>query len=168
MWFNSQSGKLLFNSERFNLTATSIDVLEAMNFNAFAKNILLTHFASHEIAVYADKNMIKAILRNLVSNAIKFTEEGGKINVFIEHHDSNAVLSVSDNGIGIESEQIPKLFDIAKDRTRVGTANEKGTGLGLLLCKDFIEKHGGKIWVDSEYMKGSNFRFSIPLQSIKN
>ncbi len=168
MWSNSQSGKLLFNPEQFNLTAMSLDVLETMNFNAFAKNISLTHFASHEIDIFADKNMIKAILRNLVSNAIKFTGEGGRINVFIEQHNSNAVLSVADNGVGIESERIPKLFDIAKDRTRVGTANEKGTGLGLLLCKDFIEMHGGKIWVDSEYKKGSNFRFSIPLQSRKN
>jgi len=163
MWSNNQSGKLLFNSERFNLTNTSIDVLEGMNFTAFAKSITLTHFASHEIDVCADKNMIKAILRNLISNAIKFTGEGGKINVYIEQRDSNAVLTVSDNGVGIEQDRISKLFNIEKDRTTVGTANERGTGLGLLLCKDFVEKHGGNIWVESEYKKGSSFKFSIPI-----
>ncbi len=163
MWSNNQSGKLLFSPERLNLTNTSIDVLEGMNLTALAKNIALTHFASHEIDVFADKNMIKAILRNLLSNAIKFTEEGGKINVFIEQNGSNAVLTVSDNGVGIESERIPRLFDIAKDKTSIGTANEKGTGLGLLLCKDFVEKHNGKIWVESEYKKGSSFKFSIPI-----
>lgn len=163
MWSNNQSGKLLFNPERFNLTNTSIDVLEGMNFTAFAKSIALTHFASHEIDVCADKNMIKAILRNLISNAIKFTEEGGKINVFIEHRDSNAVLTVTDNGVGIESSRVSKLFDISENRTTIGTAKEKGTGLGLLLCKDFVEKHGGKIWVESEYKKGSRFKFSIPI-----
>lgn len=163
MWSNNQSGKLLFNPERFNLTNTSIDVLEGMNFTAFAKSIALTHFASHEIDVFADKYMVKAILRNLISNAIKFTQEGGKINVFIEQRDSNAVLTVADNGVGIESSRVSKLFDISENRTTIGTANEKGTGLGLLLCKDFVEKHDGRIWVESEYEKGSSFKFSIPI-----
>jgi signal transduction histidine kinase len=165
LWTNNQSGKLLFNPEKLNLTNTSIDVLEGMNFTAFAKSITLTHFASNEIDVYADKNMIKAILRNLISNAIKFTKSGGKVNVFIEQNNSNAVLTVSDNGVGIESDRFSKLFDISQNRTTNGTANEKGTGLGLLLCKDFVEKHGGEIWVESEFNKGSSFKFSIPINT---
>jgi signal transduction histidine kinase len=102
-------------------------------------------------------------LRNLVSNAIKFTNTGGTIRIKAEQTDSNVTISVLDNGIGITPDDLNKLFDISQYITTKGTANEPGTGLGLLLCKEFVEKHGGKIWVESEAGKGSDFKFSLPI-----
>ena len=106
--------------------------------------------------------MIKAVLRNLISNAIKFTNNNGVIKLSAVQINSNVVISVSDNGIGIEPERLTRLFDLSHYSSTIGTANETGTGLGLLLCKEFVEKHGGKIWVESELGKGSVFYFNIP------
>jgi len=106
--------------------------------------------------------MLKTIFRNLVSNAIKFTNTSGAVNINAEENSGNVTISVSDNGIGINPEDLAKLFDISKVLTTKGTAKETGTGLGLLLCKEFVEKHGGKIWVVSETGKGSTFYFTIP------
>jgi signal transduction histidine kinase len=107
--------------------------------------------------------MLKTVLRNLVSNAIKFTNNDGAININAEENSGDVKISVSDNGIGINPDNMTKLFDISKIQTTTGTAKEKGTGLGLVLCKEFVEKHGGKIWVESEYGKGSEFKFTMPV-----
>jgi signal transduction histidine kinase len=112
--------------------------------------------------VFADKAMINTILRNLISNAIKFTYPGGQIIISAEKTPDELKISISDNGIGIKKETIGKLFRIDENNTRIGTQNERGTGLGLILCKEFIEKHQGKIWVESELGKGSKFSFTIP------
>jgi signal transduction histidine kinase len=96
-----------------------------------------------------------------LSNAIKFTNNNGTININAEENSENVTISVSDNGIGIAPDNLTKLFDIAQVLTTKGTAEETGTGLGLLLCKEFVEKHGGKIWVESEVGKGSNFKFTM-------
>ena len=106
--------------------------------------------------------MLKAILRNLVSNAIKFTNPNGKIKLSAEKVNQDILFSVSDNGVGIDEERLKKLFDISQFQTTLGTAKEKGTGFGLLLCKEFVDKQGGKIWVESEIGKGSIFYFTIP------
>jgi signal transduction histidine kinase len=112
--------------------------------------------------VFADKAMINTILRNLISNAIKFTYPGGQIIISAEKMPDELKISISDNGIGIKKEAIGKLLRIDENNTRIGTQNERGTGLGLILCKEFIEKHQGKIWVESELGKGSKFSFTIP------
>jgi two-component system sensor histidine kinase/response regulator len=101
-------------------------------------------------------------LRNLVSNAIKFTNKGGIIKISAERNSGYATISVSDNGIGIKPGNLSKLFDITEVITTRGTGDETGTGLGLLLCKGFVEKHGGTIWVESESGKGSVFKFTLP------
>jgi signal transduction histidine kinase len=113
--------------------------------------------------------MLKIVLRNLVSNAIKFTNPGGHIDIRTEQTTSTLTVIVSDNGVGIASEKANKLFEISHRTTTTGTANEKGTGLGLLLCKEFVERHSGKIWVESETGKGSDFKFTLPIiyQSVK-
>jgi signal transduction histidine kinase len=103
------------------------------------------------------------VIRNLISNAIKFTSQEGTITVSIEQKQDELIVAVEDNGIGIRKENIDKLFRIDESTSTVGTQNEKGTGLGLMLCKEFITKHGGKIWVESELGKGSVFAFSIPI-----
>ena len=97
-----------------------------------------------------------------MSNAIKFTKVGGTININVEENSKNITISVSDNGVGIAPGDLTKLFNISEVFSTRGTANEKGTGLGLLLCKEFVEKHGGKIWVESEVGKGSDFKFTLP------
>jgi signal transduction histidine kinase len=105
-------------------------------------------------------------LRNLVSNAIKYTNEGGKIVINANIDQDVATISVTDDGVGLSKEDQDKLWDISKSFTTYGTANEKGTGLGLLLCKELVEKHDGKIWVESETGKGSCFRFTLPVSAV--
>jgi signal transduction histidine kinase len=112
--------------------------------------------------------MLKVVLRNLVSNAIKFTNPGGHIFINRELTPSLLTVTVSDNGVGIAADRINNLFDISKIATTPGTENEKGTGLGLLLCKEFVEKHGGRIWVESIEGKGSDFKFTIPVGQSEN
>lgn len=111
---------------------------------------------------YADQAMISTVLRNLVSNALKFTHPGGGITIAgIENPDEFEVL-ISDNGIGIPKSALADIFKLDSDYTSLGTQNEKGTGLGLILCKEFIGKHGGRIWVESEEGEGSTFHFTLP------
>jgi len=161
-WSRVQSGKIPFEPQNLSFTDICKDIIKILNPNAVAKNITINYSVADEINVFADVDMLKAVLRNLVSNAIKFTNNGGAININTEVNSGNITISVSDNGIGIEPESLTKLFDISKIHTTTGTAKEKGTGLGLLLCKEFVEKHGGKIWVESECAKGSIFYFNIP------
>ncbi len=166
MWTRAQSGKLPFEPEELNFTITCLDLIEIMNPNAIAKSIALNYISMDGINILADKNMLNTILRNLVANAIKFTQNGGKICISAERKEQNVTISVSDTGIGISPEKIPTLFDATQTQTTNGTANEKGSGIGLLLCKEFVEKHGGKIWVESVIGKGSNFLFTLPVVPI--
>ncbi|RPH32988.1 MAG: response regulator [Bacteroidales bacterium] len=162
LWARSQSGKIPYKPEKLDFIDICMGVVENAKMNASNKNITIKYFAAEEIAVFADSNMLKTILRNLISNAIKFTNIGGNIHVYAEAKDSIITISVTDNGIGIPQKILNNLFDITQTQTTEGTANESGTGLGLFLCKDFVEKHGGKIWVESEVGKGSTFYFTIP------
>jgi signal transduction histidine kinase len=130
---------------------------------ANTKNILINYFTAEEIIIFADKNILDTILRNLISNAIKFTNNGGKIDIYAEINHKIVTITVSDNGIGITQKLKNKLFDISQTQTTKGTEGESGTGLGLLLCKEFVEKHGGTIWVESKEGKGSDFKFTMPL-----
>lgn len=162
-WARSQQGKIPYNPQNLNFAYIGANVLSSLNPIAIAKNITIKYSPPFEIVVLADTDMLKTVLRNLISNAIKFTNNGGVIYISAEQSDTQTTISVSDNGIGIKPENISKLFDIAQVFTTKGTAKESGTGLGLLLCKDFVEKHGGKIWVESEIGKGSSFKFTIPI-----
>ena len=110
--------------------------------------------------------MIRTILRNLISNAIKFSNKNGSVITSASVADKKVEFSVFDNGIGMTKETIAKLFRLDVNFSTRGTENEKGTGLGLILCKEFVEKHGGKIWVESEPGKGSTFKFTIPFNRI--
>jgi len=114
------------------------------------------------INIFTDRNMIDLVLRNLISNAIKFTHKKGKISVTISENDQEILTSITDTGIGISENKLATLFEINKPKNTLGTENEQGTGLGLILCKDFIENLGGKIWVESTLGIGSTFTFSLP------
>jgi len=120
--------------------------------------------AKKEISVFADVNMFSTVFRNLVSNAIKFTPENGNITIHLIKKEDFCEITVKDNGIGISKENIRKIFRIDSNHSTLGTNGEKGTGLGLLLCKEFVEKHNGKIWVESAVGKGSRFIFTLPLK----
>ena len=133
-----------------------------MQYNADKKNITLQNNTTEEIIIAADEKMVCSMFRNLISNAIKFTNKGGEINVEAKMKVDHFEVSISDTGVGIGKEEIEKLFRNETIFTLKGTENEKGTGLGLILCKEFAEIHGGTITVESEIGKGSTFTISIP------
>lgn len=161
-WSRMQIGRMEFEPKSFNISAPVDKTFEMLKGNAEKKNINLVNYVENPIEVYADENMIKSVLNNLISNAIKFTNWNGRVKVTSEKENGHVIVSVSDNGIGMTSEEISKLFRIEKHFHKTGTANEKGTGMGLILCKELIEKNGGSIYVDSTIGKGSTFRFTIP------
>jgi PAS domain S-box-containing protein len=163
IWAKTQQGKIPFTPQYLSLSAACRNILEILNPGAYEKNITINDSSVAHINVYADADMLKAILLNLVSNSIKFTNSGGKITINAELNSENVIISVSDNGIGIPPENLAKLFDISEVLSTTGTAKETGTGLGLLLCKEFVEKHGGKIWVESVVGRGSDFKFTLPI-----
>lgn len=161
-WTRAQSGKIPYNPQQIEFTDICKNIVEILGPNANAKGIIINRLAAAPISVFADSDMLRTIMRNLLSNAIKFTGEGGEIKIYAKDNSDHIVISVSDNGVGIPPDDMTKLFNISEVYTTKGTAQEKGTGLGLFLCKDFVEKHGGKIWAKSEVGKGSTFLFTLP------
>jgi PAS domain S-box-containing protein len=162
-WSRMQRGQISFSPKSIILDQLVNDEFEVIKNNASQKSITILNSIPRNLIVSADENMLSNIIRNLVSNAIKFTPREGFVKVSAEVSDGYIHISVTDNGIGIKPEAIGKLFKIETSFTTRGTENEKGTGLGLLLCKEFIEKHRGKIRVESEPGKGSKFIFMLPL-----
>lgn len=166
MWTRAESGLLLFKPQVLHLKTIAFDILELLKPSADKKFITINDMVTEELTIVADPEMLKTVLRNLLSNAIKFTNKGGQVNIDAQQTESNIIITVSDNGIGIAPGKQNKLFDISQIHATTGTANEIGTGLGLLLCKDLIAKHDGIICVESKEGKGSEFKFTIPI--IKN
>jgi signal transduction histidine kinase len=166
-WANTQAGRIPYKPQKINFSSVCRDIMDNMQTLAYTKNITVNISVSDDISVFADIYMLKSILRNLVSNAIKFTNPGGKININAEQGPYKVQITVSDSGIGIAPDKLSGLFNISKIHTSKGTANESGTGLGLLLCKEFVEKHEGKIWAESELGKSSNFKFYLPVRDNK-
>ena len=163
-WAKAQTGQLIYKPEKASLSTIISEIFEISNPIAKIKNISLNYNQAIDIEVFADVNMLKTILRNLISNAIKFTNSNGKIVIDAVKNQNNIEITVSDNGLGMNEETMSKLFSIDRNLPKPGTADEKGSGLGLILCKEFVEKHGGSIWIESEPGKGSDFKFSLPLE----
>lgn len=161
-WARSQSGAIPYSPEKMSLKYVVLDNITLLNNSAKNKGISLIEQIDDTEMVFADRNMITTVVRNLLSNAIKFTPENGIIKVNSIHSDNEMIISVEDNGVGMSLKNQNKLFRIDMHHTTQGTNDEKGTGLGLILCKEFIDKHNGRIWVESEVGKGSTFKFSIP------
>lgn len=165
MWANLQTGKLPFMPEKFLFYESCNEIIGSLFEVANSKKIRISCYEeSGPLILKADLNMYKTIMRNLLSNAVKFTHTGGEISIVSRIEGGDAIITVADNGVGIREEDIPKLWDITTSFSSPGTLNEKGTGIGLTLCKEFVERHGGRIWVESRRGNGSNFSFSLPLQ----
>jgi len=161
-WSRMQSGTIRFRPEKLNLKTKSEEVISHLSENALKKNISLANHVE-TLNVAADEHMIISILQNLMSNAIKFSYEGGTVDVSSKISGSFIEVCVTDQGVGIPEERIKSLFRPEASSSTIGTNHEKGSGLGLLLCKDFVEKHGGTLRVESEPGKGSVFTFTIPV-----
>jgi two-component system, sensor histidine kinase and response regulator len=161
-WSRSQTGRLQMNVERVDLHDLIEENINLLSNLAAKKKILLNNDIRQGDFVKADINMVHTVIRNLVSNAIKYTREGGSITLDASESNGFYEVSVSDTGVGIKPENLQKLFRIDITYTTHGTADETGTGLGLILCKEFITKNKGDIWVESEFGKGSTFRFTLP------
>jgi len=164
-WSRAESGRLIFKPENIDIYSIISETTDLLNDSAIQKSISINKSLSDNITIYADRDMICTVLRNLISNAIKFTKEGGEIKITYKHNRKEITICVSDTGIGISKKNLNKLFRIDENYVSTGTMNEKGSGMGLILCREFIEKHGGRIWAESEVEKGSCFCFSIPLNN---
>lgn len=163
-WAGFQRGTMVFRPEKVNLLNLVESVLEFFDHHFNAKQIYMRLRIHEDIFIKVDENMVLSTLRNLISNAIKFTNRHGEISITAEMSDNgNVIVAVADNGIGMEPKIIENLFNIERNVGREGTENEPSSGLGLILCKGFIEKHNGKIWVESQVGKGSIFYFSLPV-----
>jgi two-component system sensor histidine kinase/response regulator len=162
-WSRSQTGLLEINPERVNLRILINENISTLQLPAANKKIKVSNKVKEDVFVFADKNMINTILRNILSNAVKFTYKSGKVSVTTTMTTNEVIVSVKDTGIGIPEDKIEKLFSIETKYSLPGTENEQGTGLGLKLSKEFVEKLGGRIWVESIADKGSEFKFTIPL-----
>lgn len=165
-WARSQSDKIEINKIRFDLHQTAVETLNLLSITAQNKGIELHIEIKENTFVYADYYMISTVIRNLISNALKYTKQGGSVILSVDFPDNDEEkfikLSVTDSGVGMDKSDSDKLFRVDVRQSTAGTNDEKGTGLGLLICKDFVEKNGGRIWVQSEKGKGSIFNFTIP------
>jgi len=162
IWSKIQSGKLVPQTQKIDISNLIYEVCRSMINIARQKNIEIETDLESDNIICADPDMIMTVLRNLLSNAIKFTYQNGQIFIKCLTIENSIEFHVKDSGTGIESEHLEKLFGIESKLSKPGTANETGTGLGLILCKEFVEMHGGRIWVESEVGCGSDFRFTIP------
>jgi len=162
-WAKTQTGKIEFYPENIILETIFIEIIEIVKNIASQKNITINYQISDSLIVYADINMLNSILRNLITNAIKFTHKNGVINLKAIKLNEKIQITVSDNGIGMTEETKNKLFKINEKISTLGTEKETGTGLGLLLCKEFVAIHNCEIWVETELDKGSDFIFTLPV-----
>ncbi len=160
-WSQSQSKRLNIEPKRFNLLTTIDENVNLIMNKAKEKHITLTS-QSENIFAYADENMISTVLRNLLSNAMKFTNEGGKVVIETQQTEGEVVIKISDNGVGISEKNQKNLFRFDQQYSTKGTADEKGTGLGLILCREFVEKNNGTISIESEIGKGTTFTVTLP------
>ena len=166
-WAKMQTKLMQFNPEVFNVQTKITESIEMFEAACTKKNIKIEVTANEEILVNADLNMFSTVFRNLIANAIKFTHENGNISIEAKKKGDFCEITVTDDGVGILEEDIRKIFRIDSNHSTLGTKGEKGTGLGLILCKEFVEKHGGKIEVKSDVGKGSRFSFTLPMKKDK-
>ncbi|MCG8697367.1 MAG: ATP-binding protein, partial [Bacteroidales bacterium] len=161
-WAMSQTGRTVFEPQNIELIDIVNEVIEIAEESSIQKNIRIESMVEEDVMVYADQHMLYTVLRNLTNNAIKYCHWGGLIQISAQNSSQITQITVKDDGVGIPEEKIGKLFEISEKVSTPGTNDEKGTGLGLILCKEFIEKHHGEIWVESKPSEGCTFHFTIP------
>ncbi|MBI9072171.1 MAG: PAS domain S-box protein [Melioribacteraceae bacterium] len=164
-WARVQTGKMVQNPEITNLGDLITNSILLLKSNADSKSITVSNNCAENVSVYCDKLMIDTVIRNLLSNALKFTNENGKVIIDVNLRESEIEVAVIDNGIGMDESRIEKLFKIDEQVIEPGTSGERGTGLGLILCKELVEKNKGQIWVESKFGEGSKFAFTLPKKS---
>jgi PAS domain S-box-containing protein len=167
-WARVQQGDMDFepgNNDLFNIAKEVTDIFSA---KADENGVLLINKIDINTPTFCDENMAKTILRNLVSNALNFTKKGGSVTVSSKNNEDEVIITVADTGVGISEENINKLLRIDKKHIGTNMHGQRGTGLGLILCREFVEKHNGNIWIESEVGKGSRFVFTLPLQKLNN
>lgn len=164
-WAQIQQGVLTLHFKTHKLSSIVDEVIVLLKEIAAKKNIVIQNNIPSDLNFNFDERVIQIVIRNLISNAIKFTNPGGSIIVSVIETELENEIHVADNGVGMHDEILKKIFKIKKNTSTLGTANEKGTGLGLIICKELIEAHNGRIWVESELNKGSTFKFTIPKSS---
>lgn len=161
-WSRSQRGLINYEPIDFNLYDLTQNTIDILQLSASKKELVISNQVNKNYIVYGDTNLINTILRNLISNAVKFTPNKGKVTLDANITDEGMVIMVKDTGVGLSEDAVSKLFRIDVNTTTLGTSNEKGSGLGLILSKEFVEMHKGRIWVDSTLGEGSSFSFLIP------
>lgn len=164
LWAKVQQGIIDYAPKPIDLAHMFVKNVALLTPYAIEKQITLTNLLPERLLITADITMLDTIIHNLLSNAIKFTKAGGNVEVVAASDDQSVIVSIKDTGIGIPAEKLPALFQIDQKYQQIGTADEKGTGLGLILCKEFVERHGGRIWVESEIKQGSTVHFRLPKQ----
>ena len=165
-WSRTQTGKIEYSPSTIDISLLINENISIFSSAAKNKNIRILSFVPVNTRVFADENMIKTVIRNLLSNAIKFTKSSGKVEITALPFDNQMKVTISDTGVGIRPEDLERLFRIDDQYKTNGTFEEEGSGLGLILCKELVEKNGGKVWVESELNVGSKFNFSLPVASI--
>ncbi|WP_321519313.1 response regulator [uncultured Bacteroides sp.] len=161
-WTKSQIGRLNVVPQDIELVGVTAGVIEVFSMVAELKQVKINLQAPEEVEVRADIDMIKTVIRNLISNALKFSNLGGEVTVVVEEKEEQIVVSVIDHGRGIKEEDQEKLLHVDTHFTTFGTKNEEGSGLGLLLCQDFVRKNNGELWFNSTFGEGSTFSFYLP------
>lgn len=164
-WSRAQRNILAINPQLIPIYFTVESGIGLLMQNALNKAIKIKNNVLPDVVAYADEEMVTIIIRNLVSNAIKFTKRGGEININAQQTDNHVIVSISDTGIGITPDHISQLFKPHENHSFIGTEGEKGTGLGLIICKDFVERNNGKIWVESDGKNGTTFFVMLPMQN---
>lgn len=164
VWARSQKGEITISPRNIHFHSIASNTISVIRTNAHKKNIFIELNVSQDDIIYADESLVSTILRNLLTNAIKFTDKNGKITLSSMVKEGYLEISVTYTGTGIEPKNLEKIFRIDSKISKSGTENEKGTGLGLILCKEFVEKQGGSIWVESTPSAGSTFTFTLPLK----
>jgi len=166
-WSRTQSNNIKYKPEFLDLRLLSLNVFTLFELTAYQKKIDLICDISQSTLVFADIDTVTAVIRNLTDNAIKFTKEGGKIIVSSQKNENFVEVSITDSGVGMSCDDVKKLFCLDTVQTRRGTSDEPGSGLGLIMCREFVEMNGGKLWVKSEENVGSTFSFTVPIKNFK-
>ncbi|MDR6843689.1 tetratricopeptide repeat-containing sensor histidine kinase [Flavobacterium granuli] len=161
-WSRMEQGLIPFNPQKSKFLSLVNESINALQDEANKKRIKIQRSIPEDLTIYADHHILQSVIRNLLSNAIKFTPKDGSVKIEAHEDSKNTIVSISDTGIGMDAKIQNNLFKLDIKTNRNGTENEPSTGLGLILCKEFVEKHNGKIWVESEVNKGTTFYFSFP------